>query len=339
MFVAAVLPGGERADDGLRRCARVRCARRATSPTSTPGSTPISQSSSSGTVGNTLGAVLGWAIGYYGGHPLLERYGRSCTRLPTGSLARSAGSSASARSPCHSGSPRRSSGRSWRSRPGSSSGRFAGSSPLAAVGCLAFSAAVAGIGWAVGSSWHTAEPRPALRRLRRRRGGARRRRRTGSGDGAARVRFLPMTIPHIDVRAQYAPLIPELKEAFARTLETRPVHLRAGGRGVRARGRGEARHCGRRQLRERHRRDRPRARRDGDRPGRRGDLPVVHVLRDRRGDRATAVRRPCSPTSTRSRSTSIRATSSGASPSARRRSCPFISSAGRPSTSAASACR
>src|SRR3954451_305283 len=29
-----------------------------------------------------------------------------------------------------------------------------------------------------------------------------------------------MTIPHVDVKAQYAPLIPELKEAFARTLET-----------------------------------------------------------------------------------------------------------------------
>ena len=29
-----------------------------------------------------------------------------------------------------------------------------------------------------------------------------------------------MTIPHVDVKAQYAPLIPELKEAFAQTLET-----------------------------------------------------------------------------------------------------------------------
>jgi dTDP-4-amino-4,6-dideoxygalactose transaminase len=29
-----------------------------------------------------------------------------------------------------------------------------------------------------------------------------------------------MTIPHVDVHAQYAPLIPELKDAFARTLET-----------------------------------------------------------------------------------------------------------------------
>jgi dTDP-4-amino-4,6-dideoxygalactose transaminase len=29
-----------------------------------------------------------------------------------------------------------------------------------------------------------------------------------------------MTIPHVDVQAQYAPLVPELKDAFARTLET-----------------------------------------------------------------------------------------------------------------------
>ena len=29
-----------------------------------------------------------------------------------------------------------------------------------------------------------------------------------------------MPIPHVDVRAQYAPLVPELKEAFARTLES-----------------------------------------------------------------------------------------------------------------------
>jgi len=29
-----------------------------------------------------------------------------------------------------------------------------------------------------------------------------------------------MGIPHVDVRAQYAPLIPELQEAFARTLES-----------------------------------------------------------------------------------------------------------------------
>src|SRR5881628_1065893 len=29
-----------------------------------------------------------------------------------------------------------------------------------------------------------------------------------------------MAIPHVDVKAQYAPLIPELQEAFAKTLES-----------------------------------------------------------------------------------------------------------------------
>jgi dTDP-4-amino-4,6-dideoxygalactose transaminase len=29
-----------------------------------------------------------------------------------------------------------------------------------------------------------------------------------------------MTIPHVDVKAQYAPLIPELQDAFTRTLES-----------------------------------------------------------------------------------------------------------------------
>ena len=43
-------------------------------------------------------------------------------------------------------------------------------------------------------------------------------------------------IPHVDVKAQYAPLIPELKDAFARTLDSGPLHLRPRGRGVRARG-------------------------------------------------------------------------------------------------------
>ena len=41
-----------------------------------------------------------------------------------------------------------------------------------------------------------------------------RRRRTATVSSTA------MAIPHVDVKAQYAPLIPELKEAFARTLET-----------------------------------------------------------------------------------------------------------------------
>src|SRR6476620_2288620 len=45
--------------------------------------------------------------------------------------------------------------------------------------------------------------------------------RTGYCVDAARLRCAPaMPIPHVDVKAQYAPLIPKLQEAFARTLET-----------------------------------------------------------------------------------------------------------------------
>src|SRR4051812_14270532 len=44
---------------------------------------------------------------------------------------------------------------------------------------------------------------------------------TGSCVVAARLRCVPaMSIPHVDVKAQYAPLIPKLQDAFARTLET-----------------------------------------------------------------------------------------------------------------------
>jgi hypothetical protein len=42
-------------------------------------------------------------------------------------------------------------------------------------------------------------------------------------------------IPLIDVKAQYAPLIPELEERFS-ACSLRAVHLRARGGGVRARG-------------------------------------------------------------------------------------------------------
>src|SRR3954468_22989693 len=45
--------------------------------------------------------------------------------------------------------------------------------------------------------------------------------RIGSCGAAARLPSpLAMAIPHVDVKAQYAPLIPELQDAFARTLET-----------------------------------------------------------------------------------------------------------------------
>src|SRR5205809_5672332 len=46
-------------------------------------------------------------------------------------------------------------------------------------------------------------------------------RRIWSCAAAARLPWLAVPpIPHVDVKAQYAPLIPELKEAFARVLES-----------------------------------------------------------------------------------------------------------------------
>ena len=52
--------------------------------------------------------------------------------------------------------------------------------------------------------------------------------------GYTRARDRP--IPLVDVKAQYAPLIPELEAALRRRARDRPVHLRPGGRGVRGGG-------------------------------------------------------------------------------------------------------
>jgi membrane protein DedA with SNARE-associated domain len=109
-----------------------------------------------GALGNTLGAVLGWAIGYYGGHPLLERHGRMLHATPE-RIARAErwferfGTVAV---PLGFATPLV---RSFVALPaGILEWPLRRLVPLAAVGCLAFSAAVAGIGWAVGSSWHSA---------------------------------------------------------------------------------------------------------------------------------------------------------------------------------------
>jgi membrane protein DedA with SNARE-associated domain len=109
-----------------------------------------------GAVGNTLGAVLGWAIGYYGGHPLLERHGRFLHATPE-RIARAErwferfGTVAV---PLGFATPLV---RSFVALPaGILEWPLRRLVPLALIGCLAFSAGVAGIGWAVGSSWHTA---------------------------------------------------------------------------------------------------------------------------------------------------------------------------------------
>ena len=93
-------------------------------------------------------------------------------------------------------------------------------------------------------------------------------------------------IPLVDVKAQYAPLIPELKERFAEALESGRFIF---GPEVDAFEREAAAYLGV-----------PHAigvangtdalvlvaGGDGHRARRRGDLPLVHLLRDRRVDRA-----------------------------------------------------
>ena len=172
--------------------------------------------------------------------------------------------------------------------------------PLALIGCIPFCFGLAGGGWALGSSYGRLHHDfnyvsiaigvlvVAANRL---------------PDPAQAVLYTgnaPM-IPLVDVKAQYAPLIPELKERSRRGDRLGPLHPRAERRRLRGGGRRLPRRARDDRRRERHRRARARPRRDGDRPRRRGDLPLVHVLRDVRGDRASAARRPCSPTSTRRR--------------------------------------
>ena len=75
------------------------------------------------------------------------------------------------------------------------------------------------------------------------------------------------TIPLVDVKAQYAPLIPDAQGAHRRGRRVRPLHPRPERRGVRGGGRRLPRRARHDRRRQRHRRDRARARRDGDRRG------------------------------------------------------------------------
>jgi membrane protein DedA with SNARE-associated domain len=112
-------------------------------------------------VGNTLGAVGGWLIGYYGGHPLLERYGRYIHVTPA-RIARAERWFARFQGvavPLGFATPLV---RSFVAIPAGilevPLRRFV---PLAIIGITIFCAALAGIGWAVGSNWDSA--RHALR--------------------------------------------------------------------------------------------------------------------------------------------------------------------------------
>jgi len=107
-------------------------------------------------VANVVGAVLGWLIGVYGGHPLLERYGRYAHITPE-RIARA---------------------ERWFARFGPLAVPLGFATPLvrsfvaipagmfevrlprfvasAAAGVAAFCFAAAGVGWALGASWHGA---------------------------------------------------------------------------------------------------------------------------------------------------------------------------------------
>src|SRR4051794_10767395 len=109
-----------------------------------------------GVAGNVAGAVLGWAIGAYGGHALLERHGRWLHVTPQrlGRAERWFERFGPVAVPLGFATP------VIRSFVAIPAGLFEWPLrrllPLAAAGCAVFCVAVAGIGWAVGSSWHTA---------------------------------------------------------------------------------------------------------------------------------------------------------------------------------------
>ena len=167
-------PAASELDDGLRRRTRVRCARaraRHRRLAHHRVCTPTWPSSSSAVVGNTLGPMLGWC------DRLLTAAVRSSSA--TGSWLHRHRAARSRRAlvralrdvgPCRSGRARRSSARSSPACRGLRDGRCGGSSRSRRSGAWC-SSALAGIGWAVGSSWHSFEPRSAVRRVRRRRGG------------------------------------------------------------------------------------------------------------------------------------------------------------------------
>src|SRR5581483_2188256 len=103
-----------------------------------------------------LTMVYGCALGYYGGHPLLERHGRWLHATPEridraerwfrrfGNVAVPLGFACPVI-------------RSFVALPaGILEWPLRKLLPLAAVGTVVFCAAVGGIGWAVGSSWHSA---------------------------------------------------------------------------------------------------------------------------------------------------------------------------------------
>ena len=282
------LPGRQRARDGLRRRARRRRVRRqpgrplrppdrlARSGRTSPSRSPARSGTSSAR--SSAGGSAPTAAG------------RCSSATAAGSISRPRSSTAPRRWFERRGdcgrlprpASRRSSARSSRSRRASSASPLGRYTLLTLVGSAIWCFAFAGIGWGVGTSYRRvhddfrwvdyAVVRPWS--LSPRRGCCYRRISTGET-------AVPM-IPLVDVKAQYAPLIPELKERFARGARVRPVHPRPERR-RRSRRRRPPISASRRRSASRTARTRSSSSLDalGIGAGRRGDLPGVHVLRDR----------------------------------------------------------
>ena len=317
--------GRERARDGLRRrrrSGRVRGPgrRRSSDARSTSGFPAYVAIALAGTIGYTIGSIGGWAIGLYGGRPYLERHGRwlhlnkekldraerwferwedwavflgrltprhSLVRLDPGRRVRGAVR------PLHAAHAR-SAPRSGASPSPAPAGR-AGASwedfhhAFRYVEYVVAAAVVVGVAWlgwryvrSAGAGW----PR-SLRRLR-------------NDEPRSYTRPRDQQIPLIDVKAQYAPLIPELKERVRRRARVR-AGSSSGPRSRRSSDEAAAlpRRAARDRSRERHGRARPRARGARDRARRRG-RSARRSRSTRRPRRSPAsARRRCSPTSTR----------------------------------------
>ena len=252
--------------------------------------------------------MIGWAIGFYGGRPYLERHGR-WLHLDERKLDRAErwferwedwAVFLGRVTPVV---------RSFVSIPaGVFEARFVRYTLLTLLGSAIWCFAFAAAGYAAGEAGRTSTTRSATsstssrpRSSRAPRGSPGATSRSGTAPRRGVVRRstnLRVDLPGATL-ARVTPADPthrregavraadsRARGALLRRPRVRPLHLRAGGRGVRARGRGVPRRAARDRRRERHGRPRPRTRGARDRPRRRGRLPGVHVLRDGRGDRA-----------------------------------------------------
>ena len=148
---------------------------------------------------------------------------------------------------------------------------------------------------------------------------------------SARVDFSAVPVPLMDIRGQYADLLPEMKQLVCDVIDSGRFILGPNVRALEVGDRGDDRLRRGRRGRERHRRPRAwRSRALGVGPRRRGDLrrPTRSTRRPRRSPGRARPR--SSPTSIPTRSASIPPPPSRRSPSGRARSSRCTSSASPP---------